>query len=244
MSLTLRVRQAGLLIPPLARAVPWLPPAAATGLAVAATLPAFLGAPAPAAQVWGLRITAALLGAGASFAMVDPMAPLTLTPTPRWLRQWLRFTVVLIPAAAVWTGLYLLAAAVPVDVPALPTADLVAEAVVCYLSGLAGAAAAARVGHTMTTALAGPATQGALLVATLFLTGENFPWPLPGAPGWADVHAVWWWSIPVLVAALLAANRDVWPLVRRRARAAGGRTRGRPPVGRAGVIRAGRRARL
>jgi hypothetical protein len=179
-------------------------------------LPALLGATAPAAQVWGLRITAVLMGAGASFAMVDAMAPLTVSPTPRWVRQWLRFAVALIPATIVWGGLYLLAAAaLPVDLPALPGGDLAAEATVCYLSGLVGAAVAARVGHTMTTALAGPATQGGLLVTTLFLPGTSSPWALPGAASWADVHIGWRAAIPILVLALLAANRDVWPLFRR-----------------------------
>jgi len=214
----LRGRQIVLLVLPLIRAVPWSPVAAATGLAAAAMLPALLGAAAPAAQVWGLRIAAVLMGAGASFAMVDAMAPLTVGPTPRWLRQWLRFAVALIPAAAVWGGLFLLAAAaLPDDVPALPAGDLAAEAAVCYFSGLAGAAAAARTGHTMTVALAGPATQCALLVATLFLPGRSSPWPLPQAASWADVHRCWWAAIPILVAALLVANRDGWPLLRRKA---------------------------
>jgi hypothetical protein len=220
MSLTVRGRQTGLLVAHLIRAVPWLPFVAAAGLAFAAMVPALLGATAPAAQVWGLRITAVLLGAGASFAMVDAMAPLTVDPTPRWVRQWLRFGVALIPATAVWGGVYLLAsAAMPHDAPALPTGDLVAEAAVCYLSGLAGAAAAARVGDTMTTALAGPATQGAFLVATLFLPGKSSPWSLPGATNWADAHRFWWAAIPILVVALLAANRDVWPILRRGAEA-------------------------
>ncbi len=173
---------------------------------MAAVLPALLGAAAPAAPVWGLRIAAVLLGAGASFAMVDLMAPLTITPTPRWVRQWLRFTIVVIPAALVWAVLCLLAVG---TTPGLPVRDLVGEALVCALSGLAGAAVASRVGTSRTTALAGPAVQGLLVVASLFLTGRWSPWPLPGAPGWAVVHAGWWTAVPVLVAVLLAANREV-----------------------------------
>jgi hypothetical protein len=219
MSVTLRGRQTVLLAGPLVRAVPWWPVAAAAGLAMAAMLPALLGAPAPASQVWGLRISAVLMGAGASFAMVDGMAPLMVVPTPRWLCQWLRFAVAVIPAAVIWCALCLLAvASVPDEVPALPTGDLIAEALVCCLSGLAGAAGAARNGHTMTAALAGPATQGGLLVATLFLTGKTSPWVLPPAASWADVHLGWWAATPILLLALLAANRDGWPLRSRRIR--------------------------
>jgi hypothetical protein len=205
------------LIVPLVRAVPWLPVVAAAGLSVAAMLPALLGGSAPAAQVWGLRIAAMLLGAGASFAMVDVMAPLTMTATPRWLRQWLRFTVAVVPAAVVWGGLCLLAVgSVPAVGPGLPVGDLVGEALGCLLCGLAGAAVAARVGHTPTSALAGPAAQGALVVATLFLQGARSPWALPGAANWSDVHVGWWAAVPVLAVVLVAANREVWPLFRRR----------------------------
>jgi hypothetical protein len=214
---TVRGRQAGLLIVPLVRAVPWLPLAAAVGLAVAAMLPAWLGGSAPATQVWGLRIAAMVLGAGASFAMVDVMAPVTLTATPRWLRQWLRFTLVVVPAVVVWSGLCLLAAgSVPASGPGLPVRDLVGEALACFLCGMAGAAVAARMGHTATTALAGPATQGVLVVATLFLPADRSPWSLPGAARWSGVHEGWWAAVPVLILVLVAANRETWPLFRRR----------------------------
>jgi hypothetical protein len=212
-SVTVLGRQVLLLTVPLVRAVPWWPPAAASGLAVAAVLPALLGASAPAAPVWGLRIAALLLGAGASFAMVDAMAPLTVTATPRWLRQWLRFTVAVVPAVAVWTVLCLSTVGAA---PGLPVGDLVGEGLVCGLCGLAGAAVSARAGDTMTTALAGPSTQAALVVATLFLPGGRSPWQLPGAQNWADVHVGWWVSLPVLAAVLLVANREVWPLLHRR----------------------------
>jgi hypothetical protein len=97
----------------------------------------------------------------------------------------------------------------------LPVGDLVGEALGCGLCGLAGAAVAARVGATATTALAGPATQGVLVAGTLFLPGGSSPWPLPGSPRWADVHVGWWVAVTALVLVLLAANREVWPLVRR-----------------------------
>jgi hypothetical protein len=223
MSVTILGRQTVLLIKPLVRAVPWIPLIAATALSLAGMLPALLGGTAPAAQVWALRIAAVLLGAGAAFAMVDLMAPLTMTPAPRWLRQWLRAAIVLVPASAVWLSLYLLAEASSAE--ALPFGDLAAEAAVCTLSGLVGAAVAARAGHSTTAALAGPATQGVLMLATLFLTGERSPWPMPGSPEWSEIHGYWRLGLPILVTALVLANRQVWPL----RRAASG-VRGAAPV--------------
>ncbi|WP_148307825.1 hypothetical protein [Actinoplanes friuliensis] len=189
-----------------------MPLVAATGLSVAAMLPATFGAAAPDAQIWALRIAAVLLGAGASFALVDLMAPLTMTPAPRWLQQWLRTAIAVVPATVVWLTLYLLAnASTPV---ALPFRELATEAAVCFLGGLVAAAVAARVGHSATTALAGPAVQGTMLLATLFLTGKYSPWPLPESRHWSGVHEYWLWALPILVSVLFAANREVWPLRR------------------------------
>ncbi|MCA2217412.1 hypothetical protein [Jidongwangia harbinensis] len=107
------------------------------------------------------------------------LTPLTLTPAPRWLRQWLRFTVVLVPAASVWTGSYLLTAAVPTDVPAAVPTDV-------------------------------PAAVPTDVPAAV-------PTDVPAAVP-TDVPAAVPADVPALPAADLAANRDVWPLVRRRAR--------------------------
>ncbi|MFI1996623.1 hypothetical protein [Actinoplanes sp. NPDC020271] len=205
-TVALLARQAALLVAPLIRAVPWPPLLAASALAVAGMLPALLGAAVPAASVWGLRIAALLLGAGASFAMVDPMAPVTITATPRWLRQWLRFTLVVVPAALVWGALCLAAAS---TFPAAPVPGLVGEALVCALGGPAGAAVASRAVAAPAAALAGLAFQGALLVMTLFVPSRWSPWALPGTPSWAVVHLAWWAAVPVLVAVLFAANREV-----------------------------------
>jgi hypothetical protein len=208
--MSVRVRQLLLLATPVVRLVPWLPLAAATAVSALALLPALAGAPAPASQIWGVRIAAVVLGAGASFAMVDPMAPLSVTPTPRWLRQWLRVVVVLIPAAAIWAGLHR-AAVASVAPGRLPSRDLAVEAAVCGLAGLVGAAVAARRAHSLTTAVAGPATQGGLMVATLFLPAKYSAWPLPDSPQWDVAHDWWLPMLPVLAAALVLANREVWP---------------------------------
>jgi hypothetical protein len=213
MSVSLRARQAALLVGPLVRLVPWSPVAAAAVLALLALLPAVLGGPAPATQVWGLRIAAVLLGAGASFAMADLMVPVAVTPTPRWLRQWLRFTIGLVPVAGCWWGLYLLAVASLPDggVTALPGAGLAVEAAVCGLTAMAGAAVAARSDRHRTAPLAGPAAQALLLALSLFLTGRWTPWPLPAAGTWEEVHRYWLVALLACVVVLWVANRDGRP---------------------------------
>ena len=221
--MSVRLRQVLLLVGPVVRIVPWVPVAAATVVSALALLPAIADASAPASQIWGLRIAAVLLGAGASFAMVDPMAPLSVTPTPRWLRQWLRVAIALLPVAAVWGCLYAVAdsSAAPAR---LSAGDLVSEAIVCALAGVVGAAVAARRGHSLTTAVAGPATQGGLMVATLFLPAKYSAWPLPAAAQWETAHDWWFWGVPVLVVALGVANREVWPLWGRRRNETSSRT--------------------
>ena len=227
--MSLRIRQVLLLIGPVVRIVPWIPVAAATTVSVLALLPAMADASAPASQIWALRIAAVLLGAAASFAMVDPMAPLSVTPTPRWLRQWLRVAVALLPAATVWVSLYAVAASTLAQ-GRLPFGDLAVEAAGCALAGVVGAAVAARRGHSMTTAVGGPATQGGLMVATMFLPSKYSAWPMPETAQWERAHDWWWMALPVLVVGLGLANRDLWPW-RLRGTPGGGQRR-RPPASR------------
>jgi len=205
----LRIRQVVLLTVPVARMVPWAPAAAAVVLSLLACLPALAGAAAPASQVWALRIAAFLLGAGACFALVGPLAPVSATPTPRWLRQWLRTVIALTPAVAVWLALFSLAA---YSVPGhrLPFAELAAEASVCGLTGVAGTAVAARRGHSLTTALAGPAAQGGLVAATLFLAGDHSPWLLPTPAAPPTLHDRWIAAVPVPILVLGVANLEPW----------------------------------
>jgi hypothetical protein len=141
-----------------------------------------------------------------------------VSPTPRWLRQWLRVAIGALPVATVWLILYGFVRNTPgADLDA-PARDLVVEALVCGLSGMAGAAVAARVRHTATGALAGPITQGALCGATLFLTGAYSPWLMPYRVNWDLVHRYWIWLLPVIAAVMLLANRETWPLLRRQRR--------------------------
>jgi len=211
MPVRVRWRQALLLLRPLIRAVPWRPPAVAAVMSGLAVLPALLDDPAPGVGLWGLRAAAMLFGAAASFAMVDRMAPLTVAPTPRWLRQWLRLTVVLVPAAAGWLVLYALVRGA-LGAAIGPAGSVVVQAAVCGLTGLAGAAVAARYRHTSTAALAGPGTQAVLVAASLFLSGRYSPWSVPGEPSWTLVRPYWLAAMPIIVVVLFLANRDTWPL--------------------------------
>ncbi|GAA2513245.1 hypothetical protein [Winogradskya humida] len=206
----LRIRQVALLTVPVTRTVPWAPTATAVTLSLLACLPAVVGAAAPASQVWALRIAGFLLGAGACFALIEPFVPVAATPTPRWLRQWLRTVVALTPVIAVWLALFSLAAC---SLPAggLPFADLAAEASVCGLTGVAGAAVAARRAHSLTGALVGPAAQGALIAASLFLSGDHSPWLLPGAAGPAAIDSWWTAAVPIPLLIVSLANLEHRP---------------------------------
>lgn len=214
--MTVRARQAALLLRPLARAVPWWPVGAGAAVSALAVLPVLLQPPGQQSGVAALRLAAAVLGAGASFALADRMAPMTVAPTPRWLRQWLRVGLVVPPAAVCWLALYLTLRARLGAQRLGPGADVAAEALVCALVGVAAAAVAARVRHTATGALAGPVTQGGLAAGSLFVTGDRSPWAVPGSAGWPTVHRFWWTGVAVLVLVLVVANRELWWPARRR----------------------------
>jgi hypothetical protein len=207
-----RGRQAIALLRPIGHAVPWLPLVGAAVLSALALLPALLAPPEPYPALQGLRVAAVMLGAGASFAMVDRMAPATVAPTPRWLRQWLRVAMVVVPGAAVWLALHAVAVATLRPDAAAPMRDLAVEAAVCGLTGVAGAAVTARYRHTATGALGGPMTQFTLVVATLFIDDDHSAWLPPGHPLWTAIHHYWSLALLLVVATLVLANRDTWPV--------------------------------
>jgi len=200
----LRIRQVALLTVPVVRTIPWAPVATAMLLSTLAFLPAVAGAAAPASQVWALRIAAFLLGASASFALVESLVPVATTPTPRWLRQWLRTVIALAPVGAVWPALFALAAHT-VPGPGLPLAGPATEGAACALTGVAGAAVAARRGGSRTTALAGPAAQATFNPVTLLRTGARSPWALPTT----GAHLWWIVAAPVPLLVLAAANLEL-----------------------------------
>ncbi|GAA5178598.1 hypothetical protein GCM10023322_06140 [Rugosimonospora acidiphila] len=199
-----------LLVRPLARAVPWWPLAAAAALAALSQLPALLAEPAPGLALPGLRLAAAGLGAAVCFAMPDRMASTVMAPSPRWLRQWLRVALTLLPAAVVWALLYRAVVAVGGRLVAGPAGYLTLQAAVCGLTPLAAAAVAARYRDELSAALTGPLVAGVALVGTLFFTGTRSPWPIPAQPGWTVAQLCWPVALAVNAAVLLFANRDVF----------------------------------
>jgi hypothetical protein len=204
----LRGRQALALVVPSVRALSWSPLAGAAVLSLVAAQLARLvaGHPGQPLAVLVLRLAAVALGAGGSFAMVDRMGALTV-PTPRWLRQWIRVGLVVLPMAAGWVAI---AAFLHADL----SAGLAGEAVACAGVGLAAAAVAGRHRHTASAALAGAVTQFVLLVGTLFAPERYSPWAPPGNPHWSTVHRWWWGAAAATALALLLANRDPWPVAR------------------------------
>jgi hypothetical protein len=198
-----------LLLPHLARAVPWPPLAAAALLAVAAQFPVLLDRPSAPAVLFGLRIAAAALGAAAGFALPDLMASTVVTPLARWRRQWLRLAVVLPPAVLLWTGLYLtVRGLVPPELTG-PGGYVILQAAVCGLAPVAFAAAGARYRDTAPAALVGPVAQGVALVVTLFFRERSSPWQVPIDSRWTAAQRVWPAALVLLLAVLMAANREV-----------------------------------
>ncbi|SCE84149.1 hypothetical protein GA0070564_1011256 [Micromonospora mirobrigensis] len=193
----------------LARSVPWWPLAAATALAVLSQLPALVVEPTPGLALPGLRLAAATLGAAVCFALPDPMAATVPAPSPRWIRQWLRTTLTLVPASAVWALLYLMVVTVDGRLVTGPRSYLFVQAAVCGLLPQSVAAVAARYRNDVGAALVGPLAQGVALGGTLFLAGSASPWSVPVAPEWSGVALAWPAALMLLATVLLLANREV-----------------------------------
>ena len=214
-----RCHQVVALVVPIAHAMPWLPIVGASVLASLALLPALLMRQSdPYAGLRGLRIAAVLLGTGASFAIVDRVAPGLAVPAPRWVRQWVRLLLALVPAAMVWLALYVAAVARIGRAGTAPARDLFVEAAVCVLTGVAGASVAARRHHTAAGALAGPLTQFMLVVAGAFVGTAYSPWAPPNSPHWSAIQRGWSIALLLAIAVLLLANRDTWPILGRAGR--------------------------
>lgn len=205
-----RFRLVVLLARSLARAVPWWPLVAATPLAVLSQLPVLLAEQVPGLALPGLRLAAAGLGAAVCFALPDRMASTVMAPSPRWVRQWLRVALALLPAMAVWALLYLAVVALGGRPVVGPTGYITLQAAVCGLIPLAAAAVAARYRDDLGAALAGPLVQGVVLVGTLLFTGTKSPWPIPPETGWTVAQLCWPPALALSAAVLLLANREVF----------------------------------
>ncbi|KUL26484.1 hypothetical protein [Actinoplanes awajinensis] len=198
-----------LLLPHLARAVPWPPFVAAAVLAVVVQFPVLREDPSPAVVLFGLRFAAAVLGAAAGFALPDLMASTVVTPVPRWRRQWLRLGLLLFPAVLLWAGLHGAVGRLAGPEVTWSHGLVILQAAVCGLVSVTFAAVGARYRNTSGSALLGPAAQGIALVVSLFFTGDHSPWRVPAPGGWTAPQQVWPVAFVLLLAVLLTANREV-----------------------------------
>ncbi|WP_433792834.1 hypothetical protein [Actinoplanes sp. CA-252034] len=199
---------ARLLIPHLARAVSWGPLGAAMLLAVAAQVSVLADEPLEWAVLSGLWLAAGVLGAGSGFALPDLMGSTVITPVPRWVRQWLRTGLVLLPAVLVWVSIYVGVRRVVGPALTWPTGYVILQAAVCGLLPIAAAAVGARYRDTTIAALAGPAVQGVLLVVTLFFTQQASPWSMPEPGGWTVAQQGWPVALALALVTLVLANRE------------------------------------
>ncbi|MFC4066039.1 hypothetical protein ACFO0C_13960 [Actinoplanes subglobosus] len=197
-----------LLVPRLARAVSWWPLGAAIALAVLAQVSVLAAEPLDWAVLSGLWLAAGVLGAGAGFALPDPMASTVITPVSRWVRQWLRAGLALVPAVLVWALIYVgVREAVRPEI-VWPEGFVILQAAVCGLLPMAGAAVGARYRDTTTGAVVGPAVQGMLLVGSLFFSERASPWVMPGPEGWAVAQQVWPIALVLVLITFLLASRE------------------------------------
>ncbi|MFC7528965.1 hypothetical protein [Actinoplanes sp. GCM10030250] len=212
-----------LLVPHLVRAVPWWPLVGAVSLAILAQLPLLAEEPSGRAVLTGLWLAAGVLGAAAAFALPDGMASTVITPVPRWVRQWLRTGLVVLPAGVVWALLYMaarhiagpeavgdgLVAGAGIGAGAVGGAGFVVlQAAVCGLLPVAVAAIGARYRDTASGALFGPVAQGMVLVGSLFFSDRASPWSVPGAGEWTTAHRVWPVALVLVLGTLLWGNRE------------------------------------
>ncbi|MEU8655968.1 hypothetical protein [Actinoplanes philippinensis] len=197
-----------LLIPHLARAVSWWPFGAAVALAVLAQVSVLADEPLDWAVLSGLWLAAGALGAGAGFALPDLMGSTVITPVPRWMRQWLRTGLVLLPAVLVWALIYVGVRETVKPELTWPAGFVILQAAVCGLLPIAAAAVGARHRNTAAGALAGPAVQGVLLVGSLFFTEQESPWAMPGPAGWTAAQHGWPVALVLALVILLLANRE------------------------------------
>ncbi|GAA0939177.1 hypothetical protein [Nonomuraea longicatena] len=199
------------LIGPLARAIDWTP------LAVTGTLAVVMASVIEAGSALGvgtaftlLRMMGVMLGAAAGFAVIDELTVSTgAVPVPRWLRQWLRCGFGGLTAGLSWGIACAVAVARLPEGGHLKVAGMAVEAAVCIAIGLLTASIAGRTHQGKAAALAG---MGALLVivaVSLVLRGPYWPWLYPDEENWEVVHHGWLALLPLTLAALSWANRDL-----------------------------------
>lgn len=195
------------LVKPIARAIDWVPLAATGTLAVVMALVIEAGV---GTAFTVLRMLGVMLGAAAGFAVIDEMGASTgAAPVPRWLRQWLRCGFGAAAAGLSWGVACAIAVARLPEGGQLKVAEMAVEAAVCITIGLLAASIAGRLHQGKAAALAG---MGGLLVivsVSLVLRGPYWPWLYPDERNWELVHRGWLAVLPLTLAALSWANRDL-----------------------------------
>ncbi|MFF5205978.1 hypothetical protein [Streptosporangium sp. NPDC000396] len=196
------------LLRPLARAIDWLPIAVVALLAVSLAAVMSPGNTVdPRLGLLLLRTTAVLLGAAATFALVDAMTANTgSAPVPRWVRQWTRTLMVGVAVAASWGVTCAVVAIRLTPGGVLHFSGAALEAGVCALVGLAGAAIAVRRHPGRQAALAGVLVQLVLYAGTQ-ITGD-LAWPMPDSSEWDAIHRWWLAALPMPLLVLAGAHRD------------------------------------
>ena len=195
-----RVRQAALLLPPVARTLRLASLPVVLALAVG-LVELRQGQPGP--EVWALRGGALLLAVWAGFAFDDPAEP-TVASVPFTLlaRRTLRVLVAGAALAACWALLLARTAGTP------PVGGVTLEAVALVAVGLASAAVASRLtGDHLGGLAAGPVLLG-LTLGAIRLPPRLALLASPGDPGWVDAHRRWAALLAVAVGVLLAASLD------------------------------------
>ena len=190
---------------PTSRAADWTPMLVASVVAIGL---AGIASPVRDVVLLVLRMSGVLLGAAAAFVLIDPMAASThATPVHRWLRQWLRAGMALVPAMTAWGVTFAVAARRTTK--DLPFPGLALEALVCATIGLTATALAVRQVQGKVAALAGLAAQVAAIAISLVVPDDSSPWPTPGSPQWTEVHRLWLAGLALSLLVLAGANTDI-----------------------------------
>lgn len=207
-TLSVRVRQVGLLAPATLRAGQWLPVLPAGALALLAIQ---LAGGTPQAGLLALRSAAVALALGAAFILDDPAAELLGgSPTPLWVRRLPRIGVVLPLLGLLWAAVLGRS-----RFPSIPVGDLTLELAGMLTVTLALAACAGRyTGDGMGGRAGGPG-----LLVLVPLAWQARMWAgMPGDPLWTLAHRRWLAAQAASAALLLWASLDPgrWPLRARR----------------------------
>ncbi|GII82394.1 hypothetical protein Ssi03_03840 [Sphaerisporangium siamense] len=199
------------LVGPLARAFGWAPPAVTGATTVLMVAAVDAGSPLSAGMALTLlRMGGVLLAAAAGFGLVDEMdAGTAAAPVPRWARQWLRCAFADLAAALGWTAALLVAVARLPAGQELRVPGMAVEAAVCVAVGLLAVAVAGRFHQGRAAALAGTGALVAFVSVTLALRGTYWPWLYPQEAAWDAVHYGWLAALPLVLAGLAWANRDL-----------------------------------